>query len=55
MYETYYSLSADPFRLSPDPRFCFEHPSFSRARKYMQYALRRAEGFIMVTGRPGTG
>jgi putative secretion ATPase (PEP-CTERM system associated) len=55
MYETYYRLSADPFRLSPDPRFCFEHPSFSRARKYMQYALRRAEGFILVTGRPGTG
>ena len=55
MYETYYRLAADPFRLSPDPRFCYEHPSFARARKYMQYALRRAEGFIMVTGRPGTG
>ena len=55
MYESFYRFSVDPFRLSPDPRFCFEHPSFSRARKYMQYALRRAEGFIMVTGRPGTG
>jgi putative secretion ATPase (PEP-CTERM system associated) len=55
MYETFYRLAADPFRLSPDPRFCFEHPSFTRARKYMQYALHRAEGFIMVTGEPGTG
>jgi type II secretory pathway predicted ATPase ExeA/outer membrane protein OmpA-like peptidoglycan-associated protein len=55
MYETFYHLSADPFRLSPDPTFCFEHASFARARKYMQYALRRGEGFIMVTGRAGTG
>lgn len=55
MYEEYYKLSAEPFRLSPDHKFCFEHQSYARAGAYMTYAYRRAEGFVMITGRPGTG
>ena len=55
MYEAFYGLSADPFRLSPDHRYCFYHPSYKKARAYMRYSLTRAEGFVMVTGRPGTG
>jgi len=55
MYETFYRLETEPFRLSPDPRFCFGHKSYARAKAYMQYAFNRAEGFVMVTGRPGTG
>ena len=55
MYEHFFNLSADPFRLSPDPRFCYKHPHYARAKAYMAYAFRRAEGFVMVTGQPGTG
>ena len=55
MYENFFNLSADPFRLSPDHRFCYKHPRYARARAYMAYAFRRAEGFVMVTGQPGTG
>jgi len=55
MYEQFYGLKADPFRLSADHRFCFDHRSYARAKAYVQYALYRAEGFVMVTGRPGTG
>lgn len=55
MYENYYGLREEPFRLSPDSRLCFIHPSYKKARAYMQYALQRREGFVMVTGRPGTG
>ena len=55
MYETFYRLTTEPFRLSPDPSFCFSHKSYARAKAYMQYAFNRAEGFVMVTGRPGTG
>lgn len=55
MYEDFYQLSADPFRLSPDAGFSFEHRTYRKAMIYMLHALRRAEGFIMVTGRPGTG
>jgi general secretion pathway protein A len=55
MYETFYGLREEPFRLSPDARLCFPHPSYRKAKAYMQYALQRQEGFVMVTGRPGTG
>jgi type II secretory pathway predicted ATPase ExeA len=55
MYETFYHLSANPFRLAPDPRFCFEHAGHSEARAYLSYALKLGEGFIVITGRPGTG
>ncbi|MDX1432628.1 MAG: ATPase, T2SS/T4P/T4SS family, partial [Gammaproteobacteria bacterium] len=55
MYESFYNLQVDPFRLVPDHRFSFRHPSYKKAHAYMQYALARAEGFVMVTGRPGTG
>lgn len=55
MYAEYYGLSTDPFCLSPDPRFRLMHPSYRKAKAYMQYALSRAEGFILVTGAPGTG
>ena len=55
MYETFYQLSAEPFRLNPDPGFCFQHRTYRKAMTYMLHALYRAEGFIMITGRPGTG
>jgi general secretion pathway protein A len=55
MYQAFYHLKNDPFRLTPDPRFCYAHPSFARARSYMRYAIDQGEGFVMVTGRPGTG
>jgi type II secretory pathway predicted ATPase ExeA len=55
MYQTYYRLRADPFRLSPDHGFCYRYPSFAKGRAYMQYALQAAEGFVVVTGAPGMG
>lgn len=55
MYESFYSFSTEPFRLTPDHRMCFRHPSYQKAKTYMEYALRRREGFIMITGEPGTG
>jgi general secretion pathway protein A len=55
MYESFFGLNTDPFRLSADHRFCFNHPSYIRAKGSVQYALYRAEGFVMITGRPGTG
>ncbi len=55
MFEAFYKLSTNPFRLTPDPKFCFRHPSHNQAYAYLQYALKLGEGFIMVTGRPGIG
>ena len=55
MYPTYYKLHSDPFRLSPDPKFCFSHRTYRKAMIYMRHALLRAEGFIVITGQPGMG
>jgi type II secretory pathway predicted ATPase ExeA len=55
MYETFYHLSATPFRLTPDARFCFKHPGYAQARAYLQYAFELGEGFIVLTGRAGAG
>ena len=55
MYEKFYAFKEEPFRLSPDSRLCFRHGSYRKAKAYMRYALHRGEGFVMVTGRPGTG
>ena len=55
MYEEHYGLSADPFRLTPDANLCFLHPGFQKAKTSMNYALLRQEGFVLITGQPGTG
>lgn len=55
MFTEYYGFSDEPFRLSPDPRFCYRHPSFAKGGAYMRYALRAAEGFVVITGAPGMG
>ena len=55
MYEKYYHLHTDPFALSPDPSFCYAHPSYRKAKTYMSFALQRGEGFLLITGKPGTG
>jgi putative secretion ATPase (PEP-CTERM system associated) len=55
MYEQFFNLTAEPFRLSPDHRFCYNHSRYFKAKAYMAYAFLRAEGFVMITGRPGTG
>ena len=55
MYETFYQLTATPFRLMPDPEFCFRHSGYTKAHAYLQYAYELGEGFVILTGRPGTG
>ena len=55
MYEIFYKLAKDPFRLIPDHHFCYRHRSYVRADAYVQYALSRGEGIVLITGEPGTG
>jgi general secretion pathway protein A len=54
MYESVYGLNTDPFWLSADSRRCFNHPSHIRAKGSVQCALYRADGFVVITDRPGT-
>lgn len=55
MYEAFYGLSSDPFRLSPAARACYEHAACKRVKSYLAYALRQREGVLLLTGPPGTG
>ena len=55
MYEAFFNLSGDPFRLLPDPGICFPHKSCARAWAYLRYAVKRGEGIVVITGRPGSG
>ena len=55
MYDQYYGLKNIPFRLSPDPAFFFGSSGHKRAFAYLKYGLSQKEGFIVITGAPGTG
>lgn len=55
MYESYYGLSAKPFRLRPDPHFFFGSKGHKRAMAYLEYGLAQGEGFIVITGEVGAG
>lgn len=55
MFNAYYGLSNDPFRLSPDRRFCYRYPGFDRVQAMVNDALRSAAGLVVVTGSPGIG
>jgi general secretion pathway protein A len=55
MYTSFYGLSKKPFQLNPDPAFFFNSAVHKRGLAYLRYGLEQGEGFIVVTGSPGTG
>ncbi|MBI3772252.1 MAG: AAA family ATPase [Gammaproteobacteria bacterium] len=55
MYESFYGLKANPFRLAPDPRFFYPSAGHKRGLAYLRYGLQQGQGFVAVTGVPGTG
>ena len=55
MYEEYYGFTEKPFSLTPDPKYLFKSESHGNAFDLLQYAIRRREGFVVITGDIGTG
>jgi general secretion pathway protein A len=55
MYEDYYGFVEKPFSLTPDPKYLYKSESHASAFDLFQYAIRRREGFVVVTGDIGTG
>ncbi len=55
MFEPFYGLTGNPFRMSADEQFRFVHKTYKKAWAYLKYALEKGEGFVLITGRPGTG
>src|SRR5919106_605612 len=55
MYEEFYGFVQSPFTLAPDPRFLYLSESHDEAINLLLQAIRRKEGFIVLTGDIGTG
>ena len=55
MYEEYFGFTEKPFSLTPDPKYLFKSASHANAFELLQYAIRRREGFVVITGDIGTG
>jgi len=55
VYKSVYNLEGSPFRLGPDCRFSFAHPTYDDAKSYLKYAISEGEGIVAITGAPGTG
>jgi type II secretory pathway predicted ATPase ExeA len=55
MYESYYNFTESPFRLTPDPRFYFSSTTHKRALTHLRFGFHQREGFVVITGKPGTG
>ena len=55
LYESFYGLARSPFALAPDPRFLYLSASHHAAIRRILQALRRREGFIVLSGDIGTG
>jgi type II secretory pathway predicted ATPase ExeA len=55
MFESFYGFTDNPFRMSTDVQFRFAHRAYVKAWSHLNYALEKGEGFVLITGRPGTG
>ncbi|MGD0282824.1 MAG: AAA family ATPase [Dissulfurispiraceae bacterium] len=54
-YLDFFSLSEDPFRLTPDPFYFYPSREHNEILSSLNYAVEQKEGFFLATGEPGTG
>jgi type II secretory pathway predicted ATPase ExeA len=54
-YRDYFNLKTAPFHLTPDPAFYFPSNAHREALQTLLYSIRAGEGFVQITGDPGTG
>jgi len=55
MYLTFYGLTEKPFNATPDPRFLYMSPGHQEALAQLQYGVQERKGFMVLTGKVGTG
>ncbi|MCK5098686.1 MAG: AAA family ATPase [Desulfobacteraceae bacterium] len=54
-YKKLYGLKEAPFNLTPDPDFFFPSKTHKIALETLLYSIKSKQGFIQITGEPGTG
>ena len=55
MYEQFYGLTDKPFALTPNPKYVFYSRQYREAEGQLLYGINSREGFMLLTGKPGTG
>jgi general secretion pathway protein A len=54
-YLSFFNLTEDPYRLTPDPHFFYPSTEHKDALFSLDYAMEKKEGFSLIVGEPGTG
>ncbi len=55
IYTDFFGFDSKPFNVTPDPEFIFYSDQHKEALAHMVYGVKERKGFILVTGRVGTG
>ena len=55
MYENFYGFIEKPFQIVPNPNYLYMSPVHENALTYLEYGLMENVGFILLTGKVGTG
>lgn len=55
MYERHFGFSEKPFNLTPDSRYLFLSTKHQEAYANLEFGVREASGFLLLTGEVGTG
>src|SRR5713101_4682935 len=55
MYEQFFGLEDEPFRLTPDARYLFLSSKHADALAHLRLGLTESSGFVCITGDVGTG
>ena len=55
MYQSFYQLDQQPFRINTDPGFLWLGESHKEALANLTYGLQEGNGFLVLTGDVGTG
>jgi general secretion pathway protein A len=55
MYKEFFNLSAEPFRVTPDPGFLFLTDQHKEALAAIIYGIAKRKGFVCITGEVGVG
>ncbi|KPA19570.1 ATPase AAA [Candidatus Magnetomorum sp. HK-1] len=54
-YESFFNFKEKPFTQSPDTDFYFSSEAHKEAMQHLLYCIRSDDGFIEISGHPGTG
>jgi len=55
MYQRFFRLKENPFKLAPNPDYLFLGSGHEEALAHLKYGISQGEGFISITGKPGVG